>query len=108
MNWDHHHSLSEALAEEAEALHRAANSAGAEAMYREAAKEESLALAALEPEKVRTRGITAVSAVSLWYKGRDYATAKHTADHCLAAGNLPAFAEQELRSLLRVIGQNQQ
>lgn len=39
----------------------------------------STGLAALAVDKQRTRGITAVSAVALSYKGREYATAERLA-----------------------------
>jgi hypothetical protein len=103
MSWNEHHSLSEKFVVEAESLRRSGDSGRALEMYCNAAKEESLAFDALEPEKVRTRGITAVSAVALWYKGHSYATAEQTAYHCLTAGSLPIFAETELRNLLQII-----
>jgi hypothetical protein len=42
----------------------------AETMYRAAAEAEAQALAELSPEKQKTYGVTAVSAVALWYKAR--------------------------------------
>ncbi len=103
MSWNEHHSLSEKLVVEAESLRRSGDNGRALEVYCKAAKEESLAFDALEPEKVRTRGITAVSAVALWYKGHDYTSAEQTAYRCLSAGNLPTFAESELRNLLQII-----
>jgi hypothetical protein len=103
MSWNEHHSLSEKLVVEAESLRRSGDNGRALEVYCKAAKEESLAFDALEPEKVRTRGITAVSAVALWYKGHDYTSAEQTAYRCLSAGSLPTFAESELRNLLQII-----
>ena len=40
---------------------------------------------------------------SLWYKGRDYAAAERLAHRYLAAGQLPPFAETQLRNLLHMI-----
>jgi hypothetical protein len=103
MSWNEHHSRSEKLVVEAESLRRSGDNRRALEVYCQSAKEESLAFDALEAEKVRTRGITAVSAVALWYKGHDYSSAEQTAYHCLSAGSLPAFAETELRNLLQII-----
>ena len=103
MTWNEYHSRSETLAAEAEMAVRAGEIARAEGLYRQAAAEETAAFEALSGEKVRTRGITAVSAVSLWYKGRDYTTAAHLANVYLGAGKLPPFAEEQLRDLLHRI-----
>lgn len=103
MSWNEYHSRSEKLVVEAESLRRSGDNGRAFEAYCKAAKEESLAFDALEPEKVRTRGITAVSAVALWYKGHDYTSAEQAAYRCLSAGSLPAFAESELRNLLQII-----
>lgn len=52
---------------------------------------------------LRTRGITATSAVALWYKGREYIAAERLAHQYLADGNLPSFATAQLRELLQTI-----
>ncbi|HZL80248.1 MAG TPA: hypothetical protein VFC17_15550, partial [Candidatus Limnocylindrales bacterium] len=49
------------------------------------------------------RGITAVSAVSLFYKGNDYTTAQAFACRCLANEQLPAFAVPQLQNLLQTV-----
>ncbi len=103
MSWNEHHSRSERLVAEAELLRRIGQHEKAGEVYCDAAKEEAVAFDALSAEKVRTRGITAVSAVALFYKGNDYDGAEKTAYHCLTAGNLPSFAEAELRNLLQII-----
>jgi len=103
MSWNEHHSRSERLVAEAELLRRTGQHEKAGKFYCDAAKEEAAAFDVLSAEKVRTRGITAVSAVALFYKGHDYEGAERTAYHCLTAGNLPGFAEAELRNLLQII-----
>lgn len=103
MSWDRHHSRSEALSIDAEAARRDGQPQRAEDLYREAATEETKAFDELSSDKERTRGITAVSAVALWYKGRDYTTAERLAHQWLAAGQLPRFAEGQLRELLHVV-----
>lgn len=103
MSWNEHHSRSEKLVAEAELLRRTGEHERAGEVYCNAAKEEAVAFDALSVEKVRTRGITAVSAVALFYKGHDYAGAERTAYHCLTAGSIPGFAEAELRNLLQII-----
>jgi hypothetical protein len=103
VSWNEHHSRSEHLAAEAETARRRGDATTAEALYRKAATEEGAALAALSDDKHRTRGITAVSAVALWYKGREYGAAERAAHSYLAVRSLPDFAEVQLRDLLSVI-----
>jgi len=103
MSWNDHHSKSEKLAGEASLLVRSGDREGASALYLKASAEEYLAFESLDISKVRTRGITSVSAVALCYKAQDYAQAEQMAYRCLAAGHLPAFAEGELRNLLQMI-----
>jgi hypothetical protein len=103
VSWNEHHSASEKLAIDAEMARRLGNRELSEQLYKKAASEEALALDALEDNKQRTRGITATSAVALWYKGRDYRIAEQSAHRYLAAGNLPKFAENQLRDLLSAI-----
>lgn len=103
MSWSTQHSLSEKLAIEALTASRAGNAPRAETLYRKAAENEAAAFDAIEDGKSRTRGITAVSAVSLWYKGHDYSSAEQFAYRCLARERFPAFAETQLRNLLQVI-----
>lgn len=103
MSWDLHHSRSEKLASEAELAMRAGDRSRAQELYRQAATSEQEAFNQLPPEKQRTRGITSVSAVALWYKGRQYDEAERLAHSYLAAGQLPQFAQTQLRELLHVI-----
>ena len=99
MSWNQHHSRSEKLAIEAETAIRAGDGARAKELYLEAALEESAAFEQLGSDKSRTRGITAVSAVSLFFKGQDYRAAERLARDYLGQ-RLPAFAETQLGDLL--------
>jgi hypothetical protein len=103
VSWNDHHTLSEKIAFDADTARRSGNPNLAEELYKKAAAEEALALDALEDGKQRTRGITAVSAVALWYKGRDYLLAERFAHRYLATEPLPSFAETQLRELLSAI-----
>jgi hypothetical protein len=103
VSWNEHHSLSEQLATEAESARRRGDHSSAETLYRKAAAEESAALATLSDDRRRTRGITAVSVVALWYKGHDYTAAEQAAHSYLAVRSLPEFAEVQLRDLLSAI-----
>lgn len=103
MTWDKHHSKSERLAIEAETALRAGQREAAERFYVEAAAAEAEALLQLPEEKMRTRGVTAVSSVALWYKGRNYAVAERQAHALLALPTFPTFAQEQLRDLLQLI-----
>ncbi|HEV3110384.1 MAG TPA: hypothetical protein VGY99_07805 [Candidatus Binataceae bacterium] len=100
MSWDSHHSKSEKLAVEAEAARRAGDYKRAEDLYQLASAEEALALNDLPPEKQRTRGVTAVSAVALSYKAREY---ERLAYQYLTKDKLSPFATAQLRDFLQVI-----
>ena len=99
MSWNQHHSRSESLAAEAEMARRAGDTDRARDLYLQAAAEESAAYGHLSTEKIRSRGITAVSAVSLFFKGQDYEAAERLARDYLGE-RLPAFAESQLGDLL--------
>lgn len=103
MSWDQHHSRSERLAAEGEQAARTGDRAAAESLYSQAAEAEAAALEALAPEKLRTRGITSVSAVALWYKAHELARAEQLAHRTLAGGDLPEFARTQIRELLTLI-----
>lgn len=103
-SWAENHSLSEELAAKAEILTKAGRPQ-ARAVYRLAAQFETVALAAIDPSKVRTLGITAVSAVALWFKSNDLAKAKSLANRELAKRQLPDFAVEQLRELLARIAE---
>jgi hypothetical protein len=72
-------------------------------LYRVAAEGEERALETIEPDKLRTLGITAVSAASLWYMAQEYARAQQLAHSLLAGGRLPPFAAAQLRDLLQEV-----
>ena len=103
MSWNEHHSKSEKMAIEAASAGHSGEKDRSFTLYVEAAAEEMLAFDSLDISKVRTRGITAVSAVALCYKGQDFIQAEQFAYRCLGSGHLPSFAESELRNLLQMI-----
>ena len=94
MNWDEYHGWSEKLAADAELAARKGNRPLAEEMYRKAAQSEAEALDHVSLDRRRTRGITAVSAVALWYKGHELAEAERLAHRYLGAADLPDFAQK--------------
>src|SRR5262245_44919203 len=103
MSWIDHHSKSEELASQAE--HELINGSVEQAilLYKRAAEEESTALTFVDEKKARTFGITAVSAVSLWYKAHDPKMAEQIAHNSLSSGILPAFATRQLKQILQTI-----
>ena len=56
---------------------------------------------------MRTLGISAVSAVSLYYKAAKFERAEEVAARWLGSNPLPAFAREQLRSLLQSIWSEQ-
>lgn len=103
MTWAKFHAQSEQFAIAAQAAARARDTELAVSLYRKAADAEKAALNVLEASKVRTRGITAVSAVALWFKAAEYDFAEQLAYAMLAEPNLPAFAREDLRNLVQAI-----
>lgn len=103
MTWAEHHAESERLAIEAQLALRTRNLVKALALYNQAAESERKALDQLDVSKVRTRGITAVSAVALWFKANEYALAEQLAHTMLADPHFPDFAREELRDLVQAI-----
>jgi hypothetical protein len=100
MNWSEAHAKSERFAEAAHAEHRNGHASTAQKLFAEAAQAETEALESLDPSKLRTYGITAVSAASLWFKAGDMVAAARIADAASAVpGGLPAFALVRLREL---------
>lgn len=99
MSWDLYHTQSEELAGEAEALRVRGDHASAAELYRRAAECEERALEALDASKSRTRGITAVSALSLWDKAGKAGEVHRLAKRLLAEP-LPHFAQAQARELL--------
>jgi len=103
MSWADFHKASEAAAIEAEQAFRDGNISQATLLYAKAAEHEQQALAAVDATKARTRGITAVSAVSLWYKAIAYDRAEQLAYSMLADPSIPGFARTDLRNLVQAI-----
>jgi len=103
MSWSEHHSQSEQLAAEAGLALQRRETALAHELYVKSAEAETKALKALDTSKVRTLGISAVSAVSLWYKGREYERAEQAACQWLATKLLPPFAVEQIKGLLQAI-----
>lgn len=103
MSWLVHHTRSEEYASQADELRRLPDRDGAIELYRLAAEAEADALKHLDPSKTRTLGITAVSAVSLYFKAQEFLQARKLAYQWLATDLLPAFAIEELEDLLQVI-----
>lgn len=103
MTWAELHAESERLAIEAQLASRTRNPEHALSLYKRAAESERKALNQLDVSKVRTRGITAVSAVALWFKASEYALAEQLAYSMLADPHIPEFAREELRNLVQAI-----
>lgn len=103
MSWAQFHTESERLAAAGDEARRAQQHDEAAGLYREAARAEERAFDALDHSKERTRGITAVSAASLYYKAEDFAVAETLAIRFLASGELPVFATVEMQGLLKSI-----
>ncbi len=103
MTWAELHERSEHLATEAETAVRANARDRAELLYIEAAQLESQALAAIGHSKPRTLGITAVSAVALWFRARQFSEAQKLAYQVLATGDVPPFAVHQLQGLLQAL-----
>lgn len=103
MTWIDHHRLSERCAGEAEALLREGRAEEAQERYALSAEAEEKALHELAPSKARTYGITAVSAASLYFKGRRLADAERVAMAGIRFAQLPQFARHQLRHILQVV-----
>ena len=80
MTWADLHTESERLAIEAQLALRTRNAGKAIELYKRAAEVERRALDQLDVSKARTRGITAVSAVALWFKAREYALVEYVSN----------------------------
>ncbi len=103
MSWLVHHTRSEGYASQAEELRRRHERDRAAELYRLAAEAEANALNNINHSKTRTLGITAVSAVSLYFKAQEFWQARKLAHTWLATDLLPPFAVEELEDLLQVI-----
>jgi hypothetical protein len=103
VSWLSWHEQSERLASDAHTCARLGEHERARSLFAAAAEAESQALAELDVSKVRTVGITTVSAVSLWFKARQFAQAEQLALRWLPSNQLPPFAVEQLRNLLQAI-----
>jgi hypothetical protein len=103
MTWLDLHRQSEEFATRAKEAISSGDASTATRLYEQAADREEQALQALDRTKVRTRAITAVSAVALWYKAAAYDRAESLAYSQLADASLPQFARTDLRNLVQAI-----
>jgi len=103
MTWTEFHRASEEAAIEAEQAFREGSTSQATLLYAKAAEFEQQALSVVDSTKTRTRGITAVSAVSLLYKAFAYERAEQLAHSMLADPSVPQFARAELRNLVQAV-----
>ncbi|MBO9664948.1 hypothetical protein [Dokdonella sp.] len=103
MSWTTFHAESEKLAIEAHLATKSREYERAYELYRRAAEAEYHALGLVDPSKLRTRAVTAVSAVALWFKAQEYAAAEQLAHQMLADATVPEFARSDLRNLVQAI-----
>lgn len=103
MSWLEHHQRSEKLASGADVARYQDDRELAKRLYGKAAEAEVRAIDALDPSERSTLGITAVSAVALYYKAGQLLPAEKTAYHLLGLDQLPNFARMQLRDLLHAI-----
>jgi hypothetical protein len=103
MNWSSEHRESERLAAAAHETLRHGDAKRAQDLFARAAMAERRALDYIGPDKPRTFGITAVSAVSLLYKAGCLDEAEQLAHRAAANSDMPSFALAELRALLQTI-----
>jgi len=103
VSWGRFHRESESLAASAESALRESDQERARELYLKAAALEEKALAALDMKKRRTVGITAVSAVALYYKAKAYREAETLACRWLSGPNLPDFAVLQIKELLQFL-----
>lgn len=107
MSWIEHHARSEKFASEAESARRCGDDSKAIELYGISAKAEQEALEELDKSKLRTLGITLVSAASLFYKAMDFERAQNLAYNWLGNEVIPPFAVGQLRNLLQTIWSEQ-
>jgi hypothetical protein len=103
MSWAENHTLSAELAAKAQVALRSNDVDEALHLYSLAGERELDAFNDTDPSKLRTRGITIVSAIALFYKGRNFERAEKLAYANLASTELPAFATEQLRDLVQSI-----
>jgi hypothetical protein len=103
MSWSENHSESESFAARAGVALHEGNPTLARQLYAKAAQAEVRALSHIDKSKVRTIGVTAVSAVALWYKAGEFCEAAFVAHEWLASRQLPPFAANQLREIVEQI-----
>ena len=103
MSWIEHHKISESLASQAQAALDEGRRQDALALFARAARAEDRAITDLSPSKIRTLGVSAVSAASLYYKAAEFELANDAAVRWLNSDLLPGFAKEQLRSLCQAI-----
>ncbi len=103
MSWLEQHSLSERYAVEAEAALRKGDADAATSLYGLAATAELAALSEIDVLKIRTLGVTVVSAAALFFKAKDYRKAEVIAHQWLSSDHLPGFASGQLEEILQAI-----
>jgi hypothetical protein len=97
------HRISEEAAAAAEGALREGDPATAQSRYLEAAEHELRSASQVPTSQVRTRGILAVSSVSLLVKGEAFERAERTAYGFLTDDDLPAFARDQIRESLEAV-----
>ena len=103
MSWLEQHELSEGYASDAEVARLRGEYEQAQELYAVAARHEEKALREVAPDKPRTYGITAVSAVALRFKAAEFSEAKALSYRCLASERLPEFASRQIEDMLQSI-----
>ena len=103
MSWLKNHSDSEKLASLAYLALKNGKVSKAEKMFKQAAEFEEKALSFIDPSKKRTLGITAVSTVALYFKGKNFVKAEHISHKWLAQDEFPEFAAIQLQTILQTI-----
>lgn len=103
MSWSSFHTQSEQYAIRASLSLREHRHDEAKQLYDKAAEAEQQALREIDRSKTRTRGVTAVSAVALWFKAAQFQRAEQLAHELLAESDIPEFARLDLRNLVQAI-----
>lgn len=104
MTWLELHRLSEEYVQRA--YESRDNIERADRLFWLAADVERESLEFINPEHVRTIGITVVSAVSLYFKAGDMDRARQLAQKWLMLNSLPDFAVDQLKDLFPSLGEH--
>ncbi|MEN6426621.1 MAG: hypothetical protein ABFE13_14775 [Phycisphaerales bacterium] len=103
MTWSERHAESERFAAEAECAVRKGDGELARKLYAKAAQAEVDAMAEIDQSKIRTLGVTIVSAAALWYKAGEFGKAEVVACEGLRSRRLPPFAFDQLMKILEEV-----